>query len=729
MDTFFISGLPLDWALVRQHDPGLVLLSVLVSVVTSGMAIHLAGLAARISQRLPRQLTVAAGGLALGGGIWAMHFIAILAFPLCASGDWDVGSTLMSLAFSTMASFLALALLARPSLKPGALVGAGVLLGSGIGAMHYMGIAALECSLRIRYDPGGFALSVVMVILLAVLVLWILRRLQGDARQHPWRATLLAGVVMGCALAGMHYTSMAALRLTEPMPVGASDLPDPLPLALGVASVTLLMGFLLLALNLVLRFRALFRTAQERESHLRAMVDTAVEGIVMIDANGIVLLYNGAAQKLLGWTAEEMLGDSINRIIPGSHRAQHDGYIQRFLQTGQSQIIGVGREVDAVHKDGRQIPMFVTVGQVKVPGTPLFVAFLTDLSRMRALEQQQRTLRSAKEQAEADARARSAFMATMSHEIRTPMNAVLGFTEAVLDTPLNAIQRRHLELARQAARTLLHLLNDILDTSELDKGSVVLEIADFSPHAVWLQLLASLKIAADRKGLSLTLDEGPEVPLYLRGDALRLQQIVLNLLDNAVKFTERGSVTLRVRYTQGQLRLWIIDTGIGIPADKLQRIFDPFAQADASTTRRYGGTGLGTTIARQLTDLMGGTITVSSTLDQGTCFTVTLPLPEGTVPVVQVPQVESIPSSPEVAVPTLDAAQKEQVRLASDRLAQALSDGEWVQAPLDLLARLLPATALSPLTEALDAFDFDQAQQRLQDLRAQWLGDADETTP
>lgn len=650
--AFFASDVPFDWALMRQHDPWLVLLSVVVSVLASGMAMHLAALAGRIHSPWQRQATVGVGALSLGGGVWAMHFIGMLAFPLCATGRFDLQLTVVSMVPSTVASWLALTLLARPRLEVGTLVGGGVLVGAGIGVMHYVGMMAAELATMIHYDPVWFALSIGVAILLAMLALWIRLGLQAHAQRHPWGVTLLAGGVMGCAIAGMHYTGMAALRLPGPPPVEALGQSDQTPLALGIAAVTLLMGLLVLALNLVLRFRELFRTAQDSELRLRTMVDTAAEGIVMIDAQGRVQLFNGAAHRLLGWTAEEVLGQNVSRLMPEPHRSAHDGYLRRFLETGQARILGAGWEVQALHKNGHLVPIFVSVGQMQLPGTVWFVAFMTDLSQLRAMQQQEQQLRGAKEQAEAVARARSAFLANMSHEIRTPMNAVLGFTEAVLDTPLTATQRRHLELAQQAARTLLRLLNDILDTSKLDKGAVELEVADFAPHAVWVQVLASLQIAADRKGLRLHLDEGPEVPPFLRGDALRLQQIVLNLLGNAIKFTEHGSVVLQVRYAQGQLQIAVIDTGIGIPADKLEHIFDPFSQADASTTRRYGGTGLGTTIARQLAELMGGTIAVQSTVGQGSTFTVALPLPEGD-PVVPVAH-EELPALPPLRILVAD---------------------------------------------------------------------------
>ena len=194
---------------------------------------------------------------------------------------------------------------------------------------------------------------------------------------------------------------------------------------------------------------------------------------------------------------------------------------------------------------------------------------------------------------------------------------------------MDAQQRRHLGTVQHAARSMLRLLNDILDTAKLEKGAVELEIADFSLQEVCDQILASLRIHAGKKGLALQCVTDDRVPPYLRGDALRLQQVLLNLLGNALKFTERGHVLLRLDYHDGTLVMEVEDTGIGIAAQHLERIFDPFAQADASTTRQFGGTGLGTTISRQLVALMGGSISVRSTLGVGTTFTVCVPLPVG----------------------------------------------------------------------------------------------------
>ena len=899
-ESFFESGLAHDPLLWQQHDPWLVALSLCVSMGASMVALHLAAMARRAHSAAARHIAVGTGAMALGCGVWAMHFIGMLAYAVCANSRFDPAITALSMLPSVSASWVALRLLAQPRPQAVAIASSGLLVGAGIGAMHYIGMSASSVSPFMRYDPLGFMTSVVVAVLLAMLALWVRFGLKRQALRSPLLATLLGGVVMGLAIAGMHYCGMAALRLTSFTGESPTAIEATAPQSLVIALVVMVLSLLVIALNVGLRYRQMLHQTQRSESRLRAVVDTAVDGIIMIDGHGIVKSFNGAAEKMLGWSAGQVIGQNIRMLMPEPHQSAHDSYLATHLNTGRTRIIGQGREVEALAKDGRLVPIRLAVGRVHLQDEALFVGFLTDISARRAMEQSLRRseeqlrslmgnipgvtfrcrndsdwsmlfvsapvleltgwqpadftegrvrfgalihpedaeyvrlvlddaierqvaylieyrivhrsgslhwvsesgrivydesdqvqwidgvivdittnkarnaefegtvaaldralavaefdlkgcvlaansnflslmgytldevigrhhsfftpldqrddphyaqmwkrfaqgepmegeyqrmgnhgralwlqcsynpifgvdgkpvkvikfatdltrrrameqeLRRAKERAELAAAARSTFLATMSHEIRTPMNAIIGFTETLLDSSLDTAQRRQLGTVHHSARSMLRLLNDILDTAKLEKGAVELEIDDFSWRELCEQILGSMRIAAQKKGLDLRLDYPEGMPEFFRGDALRIQQVLVNLLGNAVKFTEQGHVQLSVRYVDGALHLDVLDTGIGITPAQIERIFDPFAQADASTTRRFGGTGLGTTISRQLVELMQGQIAVQSQEGVGSVFSVRLPLPLGTTPKTKLLQpVRTLPSLRVLAV-------------------------------------------------------------------------------
>ena len=883
LDSFFISGAPAYPFLWAEHDPWLVALSVLMAVLTSGLALHMVALARRADTPFVFHMAWASGTIALGGGIWSMHFIGMLAFAVCAGGDFDATNMVLSMLPSLLAAWTVLGLLIRRQIRRTDLVVGGVLLGGAIGAMHYVGMAASQWAPVMRYDLWGFVTSVGVAVLLATAALW-LRFGQGQM-QRRWRGqqrTWAAGGLMGLGIASMHYTGMAALRFIEP-PGALSVAPNqggtPMAMALAIAVVAVVIGALVASINSSLRYRQMFIKAQQSESRLRAIAGTAADAIVMIDAQGRMQSFNAAAEKMLGWREDEVLGKNVSMLMPEPDRSQHDAYLANYLQGRSAGMVGVeGRELEAVRRDGTRLPIRLTLGRVELDGDPVFVGFISDQSLRRAMEKElqsstqqlhslmgnmpgvafrsrcdpncsmlfvsdavtaltgwqpqdfvgqhvhfgqltvsedmpgvwneinlavqegrsyhveyrivdrqgqvrwvsesarpmldgdgkaqwidgvimditsfkqrnaefactvraidralavaefdmqgkvlaananflalfgyrldevlgrqhsvfcdpayaqseayrqlwrqlrrgepeggeylrlgaggrqlwiqasynptldaqgrpfkvlkfatdlserrtmEHELRAAKDRAEQAAAARSTFLTNMSHEIRTPMNAIIGFTEVLLETPLNPQQNRHVDTVHRSARSMLRLLNDILDTAKLEKGAVKLEIADFSPRDMCEQAVASMRILATRKGLDLRCLATAQVPACLRGDVLRLQQIALNLLGNALKFTSQGGVELRMDYADGCLVLEVQDTGIGIAAEQLEHIFDPFAQADASTTRQFGGTGLGTTISRQLAQAMGGSIRVCSKVGVGSTFTVTLPLHEG----------------------------------------------------------------------------------------------------
>jgi PAS domain S-box-containing protein len=365
---------------------------------------------------------------------------------------------------------------------------------------------------------------------------------------------------------------------------------------------------------------------RESEERFRGTFENAAVGVAHKDAEGCWLCVNEKYCEIVGYTREELLQRTFKDITYPEDLAAE---LERYTSLMRGELPSYSLEKRYIRKDGSLVWSDVTISlQRDVSGKPAYaIAILQDISDRKRLEGE---LRQAKETAESANRAKDEFLANVSHEIRTPMNAILGMIELVLDTPLTEDQRQCLTTVKSAADNLLGLINDLLDFSKIAAGKLELAPTDFSLRVMLGDTLRALAMRAHRKGLELVCNLEPDVPDALVGDAGRLRQVLLNLVGNAIKFTEKGEVVMHVEVAgdpapQGEvgLRFAVSDTGIGIPPDKQETIFRAFEQEDASTTRKYGGTGLGLTIAARLVALMGGTITVHSEPDRGSTFAFT----------------------------------------------------------------------------------------------------------
>jgi PAS domain S-box-containing protein len=355
------------------------------------------------------------------------------------------------------------------------------------------------------------------------------------------------------------------------------------------------------------------------EQRYRQLFERNLAGVYRVTLEGRLLDCNDACWRIFGYTsASEMLEHRAADFYPDP-RAREE-FLSRLKEHG----VLTNFEHCLQRKDGS--PLWILENATLVPsgdgGEAQIEGTLIDISNRRQAEVE---LRQAKEAAEGASRAKSEFLAVMSHEIRTPMNGIIGMTELALDTPLSREQREYLDSVKESADTLLTLINDVLDFSKIEAGRLSLDFSEFDLQDTLSNTMRALATRADEKGLELTWETMPALPARLVGDPGRLRQVLLNLVGNGIKFTERGEVDLRVE-SESQGEDWIVlhfcvsDTGIGIPRDKQQRVFEAFMQADSSTTRKYGGTGLGLAISSRLVELMGGRIWLESESHKGSRF-------------------------------------------------------------------------------------------------------------
>jgi PAS domain S-box-containing protein len=367
------------------------------------------------------------------------------------------------------------------------------------------------------------------------------------------------------------------------------------------------------------------RLASEEE-RTRLLLESTGEAIYGVDPEGKCIFCNPSCLRVLGYeTRQDVLGKKMHALI---HHTKPDGspypveecpFVNRFNPEASYH----GGEELLWRADGSSFPVEVWSHPVLHRGKSVgaMIGFVDITQR----KQTEAALHKVKEEAEAANRAKSEFLANMSHEIRTPMNGILGMAALALDTELTAEQREYIAMVKSSGESLLRLLNDLLDFSKIEAGKMELEIADFSIEDCIEEALQALAPAAQQKGIELAWDTDERVHGMVRGDAARLRQVIINLAGNAVKFTERGEVAVRVKLEAEDrsgrlLRFTVSDTGMGIPPEKQNKIFEAFAQADTSTTRKFGGTGLGLSISERLVKLMGGKVWLESEVGQGSQF-------------------------------------------------------------------------------------------------------------
>ncbi len=468
---------------------------------------------------------------------------------------------------------------------------------------------------------------------------------------------------------------------------------------------------------------------QAEEVCLRAITGSAQDAIIMITPQGAISFWNPAAERIFGYTAEEAIGQDLHILIaPPCYRAMFAEVFPLFCQTGQGGAVGKTVELRAACKDGREIPVELSLSALLLTGGWHAVGIMRDITaRKRATQELNETNAALLRQteiaekmaarAEMASIAKSEFLANMSHEIRTPMNGVIGMTGLLLDTELNTEQRHYAEVVRASGESLLGLINDILDFSKIEAGKLDLEMLDFDLAGLLEDFADTLAARAHEKGLELLCDIDPATPTFLKGDPGRLRQLLANLAGNAIKFTDTGEVVVHVTVasetaTSAILEFTIRDTGIGIPADKIGLLFDKFSQVDASTTRRYGGTGLGLAICKQLVRLMDGGIDVVSEPGKGSVFRFTVQLGKQTEAHRKAPMRADLRGMRVLVVD--DNATNREILLT--RL------GSWAMRPAEAPDALAALTALRRAVDDNDPFAVAVIDMQMPDMDGETLG-------
>ena len=362
--------------------------------------------------------------------------------------------------------------------------------------------------------------------------------------------------------------------------------------------------------------RAVIAQLEAKEKEFRALLESAPDPMVICNANGIIEIVNQQTEALFGFSHGELVGKPIATLVPDQNRPAAPGSAE---------------DSKGITRVGREIPLEITRSPITTDKGTRIVSAMRDITERKQAEEE---LRRAKEVAEDATRLKSDFLANMSHEIRTPMNAIIGMAHLALRTALDERQHDYVTKIQRAGQHLLGVINDILDFSKIEAGHMTIESVDFELETLLASVSDFISEKTAAKNLELLLDVDAQLPNHLRGDALRLGQVLINYASNAVKFTEQGSIVIRVRQVEeGEqhlvVRFEVEDTGVGLSPDQIRRLFQSFSQADTSTTRKYGGTGLGLAISKRLAELMGGEVGVTSEVGRGSTFCFTARLGRG----------------------------------------------------------------------------------------------------
>jgi two-component system sensor histidine kinase/response regulator len=613
-------------ALSGSYDYRLVALSVVIAVLASYAALDLAARVTAARGKV-RFAWLFGGATAMGTGIWSMHYIGMLAFSLPVAVFYDWPTVLLSLLAAVFTSAIALFVVSRQRMGWAAALVGSVIMGAGIATMHYTGMAAMRLPGMCHYSFTLVALSVVLAIVISLVALWLTFRFRNDVK-GKWLPKIASATLMGAAIPIMHYTGMAAAGFT--FTNEAANLSHAVSVSsLGVTGITIVTFMVLGLAVLTSVIDRRFSVLESSEERLRLIINTALDAVVTMNAEGLITNWNSEAERTFGWSSQEALGRQLSEtIMPQHYRQDYERSLERFLKTGDGTRLRQRTEITALHRDGREFPVEIATSPIQFGGQWIFSSFIRDITEHKRAQEE---LLAAKHAAEDANRAKSSFLANMSHELRTPLNAIIGYSEMLEEETQESGETaavQDLQKIQSAGKHLLSLINDILDLSKIEAGKMGLHLETFDVAQMIEEIVSTVQPAMAKNANTIQIDVAINAG-KMHADLTKVRQILLNLLSNSSKFTDRGVISLRVDRAAIDRRDWlrfqVIDTGIGITAEHKENLFREFSQADTSIARKYGGTGLGLAITYRFIQMMRGSIAVDSKPGQGTTFTIQLP--------------------------------------------------------------------------------------------------------
>jgi signal transduction histidine kinase/ActR/RegA family two-component response regulator len=590
-----------------EHDLRLVLTAAAICIVSA-----LAGFGGYHRAVAARRAAVwmIGPGFVAGMGVWATHFMAMLAYqPMLDIGyrlDLTLGS-MVAPVIGMSTTFIHVRGRATAELA----LGGGLIAGISVAVMHFMGVAAVQLPAVVTWDYVLAAIACVVCVAGASLAFLLDQGRGRDRRAGP--------LLMAATICSLHFTAMGAVILRpDASLVLEGDLISRQTLALATACAVLLILGAAVAIQLVERL-----TQRATLGALAGALDSAPSALAFFDGAQRLIFWNAPYARVLAlYDVEPQEGMSITTI---GQRLSDSEPLQRSLNGATLSR----RSLEKVVTHGVFPTPDGRVFRIEVGDTPDggFVLVMHDVTEQTMATQ---ALARARDAAEAASRAKSDFLANMSHEIRTPLNGVLGMAQVMDRHPLSDDQRERLSIIRESGATLLTLLDDVLDIARIEAGRLELESEDFDLAARVRAACAPFGPEAEAKGVAFVVEISPDIEGPWRGDGARIAQMVTALTSNGLKFTERGEVRVGVtcRPDVG-VAITVQDTGVGMVEEDLGRLFEAFAQADASATRRHGGAGLGLAMTHHLAGMMGGTLHAASRIGDGSTFTLTLPLSRG----------------------------------------------------------------------------------------------------